>query len=153
MDHYLIAAAAIYLSVIAMKAYRERRIPNSWLFVGTIFFALVIGFWSEEIRSPIYYFDGDWTSHNRLFSLGVDMMLAQAAGAFAIALLALLSQGAIGGGDAKLAATAGVIVGFNALLTALVIGLRLAALILMATNKTIPFAPFLGAGTIAAFFI
>jgi leader peptidase (prepilin peptidase)/N-methyltransferase len=88
------------------------------------------------------------------------------AGLFASALffLAALALGGMGGGDIKLMATAGLVLGFSKSIAAAVIGLT-TLLVLHAVNtiiqklcgrdarKSYPLAPFLSLGCLAAYFL
>jgi len=81
-----------------------------------------------------------------------------------LGLAALLSKGGMGGGDIKLMAAAGFVLGFRGGMAAMVMGL--AAMLLFYAGcfmvqrlrkrdcpRAFPLAPFLSAGCIAAYFI
>ncbi|MHB1419245.1 MAG: prepilin peptidase, partial [Bacillota bacterium] len=80
------------------------------------------------------------------------------AGGLPLYLVAFLSRGGMGGGDIKLAAVAGIFLGWQGILTGLFLAVIAAGLvggILLLTKKKgrkdhIPFGPFIALGTIAA---
>ena len=76
-------------------------------------------------------------------------------------IMALLKENSIGGGDIKLMGACGFYLGLQAGYVASVLGLILALMIHLAysvigskkTNKSIPLGPYLGAGSIIAYFV
>lgn len=102
MTNFEIATVAVVCVVAALAAafdVRERRIPN-WLTVGGLAAGLVLGG------------VGGWA--------GLGSSAAGAAVAFALA-LPLFLLGALGGGDVKLLAAVGALVGLDELPTALLV--------------------------------
>ena len=144
MDIYLIAAASAILLAFALKDMQRQIIPNKWIMIAAPLAAMASIFWSEALRQPIFYFE----QYDRVFSVAIDALLAQNLEYAFIFLLAKLTRGDIGGGDAKLAMLIGLITGVRMLVPALAIGLAAGALITYAREKPTPLAPFLAASTI-----
>lgn len=94
-----------------------------------------------------------WPPGHLLYALGGFL-----AGGGILFLIAALSRGGMGGGDVKLAAVLGLLLGFRFTLAALFLAFVLgsaAGLLLVATKRAgfkdaVPFGPFLGAGAVTA---
>lgn len=132
------AAYAAFLIAIAVYDVRRHRIPNVAVYPA-IAVALVVAF----VRP-----DGAWWSF---------LLAGLAATAFFIALGAI-SPGAMGGGDAKLAALIGLFAGWPGVLVAVfvafavgaAVGLLLIALGRLGRREPLPFAPALAVGAVTA---
>lgn len=137
------------LLVISMIDLRHMEIPN-----GLVVFGLVIGL--AQLAASVFtpYF-GAWHSYViGLFAGAVPLLLIALIGAL------VLKRDAMGGGDVKLMAFAGLIIGWQLTITAYVIGIftgALAGVALMALGKrkrtdAIPFGPFLSLGVVLSLF-
>jgi prepilin signal peptidase PulO-like enzyme (type II secretory pathway) len=132
------AGYAAFLVAIAVYDVRRQRIPNFAIYPA-IAVALLVAF----IRP-----DGAWWSF---------VLAGLAAAAFFIALSAL-SDGAMGGGDVKLAALIGLVAGWPGVLVAVfvafavgaAVGLLLIALGRLGRREPLPFAPALAVGAATA---
>jgi prepilin signal peptidase PulO-like enzyme (type II secretory pathway) len=132
------AGYAAFLTAIAVYDVRRRRIPNVAVYPA-ISVALVVAF----IRP-----DGPWWSF---------VLAGVSAAAFFIALSAI-SQGAMGGGDIKLAALIGLVAGWPGVLVAVfvafavgaTVGVLLIRLGRLGRRDPMPFAPALAVGAATA---
>lgn len=132
------AGYATFLITIAVYDVRRRRIPNAAVYPA-IAVALVVAL----IRP-----DGPWWSF---------LLAGLAAGGFFIA-LSDVSQGAMGGGDVKLAVLIGLAAGWPGVLVAVFVGFAVGAgvgLLLIALGRlgrrdSLPFAPALAVGAATA---
>lgn len=143
------AALLSILVVAALIDWRHMEIPN-----GLIIAILVLGV--IQLAASIFTgLFGSWTSYViGLFAGGLPLLL--------IALLCrlILKKEAFGGGDVKLMAVAGLVIGWKLVITSYVIGIITGAIfgvILLATGKKkrgdeIPFGPFLSLGIAASVF-
>ena len=144
------AALAALLVVITLIDYRHMIIPNGLVIAG-----LVVG--TAQLAASIFtkgIFEG-WT----VYAIG---FLAGGLPLFIIAAFCtyVLKKDAIGGGDIKLMAFAGLILGWKLIIPAYFIGIvvgAVASIILMATGKKkrgdeIPFGPFLCLGIAVSMF-
>jgi leader peptidase (prepilin peptidase)/N-methyltransferase len=143
------AALVSLLIAIAFVDYKHMIIPNGFVIAG-----LIIGI----IKLAVSIFTdafGSWT----LYAIGF------AAGALPLLLVMLfcaliLKKEAVGGGDIKLMAFAGLILGWQLVIPAYLIGIitgAVAGLVLMAAGKKqrgdeIPFGPFLCFGILVSVF-
>jgi prepilin signal peptidase PulO-like enzyme (type II secretory pathway) len=132
------AGYAAFLIAIAVYDVRRQRIPNV-----AVYPALAIALVVALIRP-----DGTWWSF---------LIAGLSAAAFFIALGAI-SPGAMGGGDAKLAALIGLVAGWPGVLVAVfvafavgaAVGLLLIALGRLGRREPLPFAPALAVGAATA---
>jgi prepilin signal peptidase PulO-like enzyme (type II secretory pathway) len=132
------AGYAAFLIAIAVYDVRRQRIPNVAVYPALVA-ALVVAF----VRP-----DGAWWSF---------LLAGLSAAAFFIALGAI-SPGAMGGGDAKLAALIGLMAGWPGVLVAVfvafavgaAVGLLLIALGRLGRREPLPFAPALAVGAATA---
>jgi len=132
------AGYAAFLVAIAVHDVRRRRIPNVAVYPA-IAVALLVVF----IRP-----DGAWWSF---------LFAGFTAASFFIA-IGVISPGAMGGGDAKLAALIGLVVGWPGVLVAIfvafavgaAVGLLLIALGRLGRGEPLPFAPALAVGAATA---
>jgi prepilin signal peptidase PulO-like enzyme (type II secretory pathway) len=132
------AGYAAFLIAIAVYDVRRQRIPNVAVYPA-LAVALVVAF----IRP-----DGTWWSF---------LLAGLTAAAFFIAIGAI-SPGAMGGGDAKLAALIGLVAGWPGVLVAVfvafavgaAVGLLLIALGRLGRREPLPFAPALAVGAATA---
>lgn len=129
------------LLVVTMIDYQYQIIPN-----GIVVFLLVVGFIHMFVMffvhqtSPIYYFIG-------FFAVSVVLLL-----------IAIVSGGKMGGGDIKLMAVCGFLIGWDRIILALMVGSIIGSLIGIAwivtgfkkRNEPIPFGPFLASGIVVA---
>lgn len=152
------AALVSLLIVIAMIDYRHMIIPNGLVIAGLIVGAgkLTASIFTDAFDAHILTgMPAGWP----LYLVGL------AAGALPLLLIALfcglaLKKEAIGGGDIKLMAFAGLIIGWVLVIPAYLIGIitgALAGAILMAAGKKkrgdeIPFGPFLCFGILVSIF-
>ncbi|WP_368652333.1 A24 family peptidase [Ornithinibacillus sp. 4-3] len=89
-----------------------------------------------------------------------DIFLGSLVGFLMLAFLILLSKGAIGGGDMKLFAVLGILLGTKKIILTFIlaslfgalIGILLIALNRLKRKEAIPFAPFIGLGAIISYF-
>lgn len=137
LDLALTLLALLYFALVALIDLRQRLVLNL-LTYPALLIALLLA-----------------------FSLGREALLSKLLGgvlAFGIFFLtSLLKPGTLGGGDIKLAALVGLLLGFPNLLYALLIGAGLGAFVALAllllkrqaASLTIPYAPFLSAGALA----
>lgn len=148
-DLLIYAALISLLIVIALIDFKHMIIPNGLVIAGLV---LGAGKLAASIFTDIF---GSWT----LYAIGF------AAGALPLLLIALfcawvLKKEAIGGGDIKLMAFAGLIIGWQLIIPAYLIGIvtgALAGVVLIATGKKqrsdeIPFGPFLCFGILISVF-
>ena len=137
------------LIVISAIDLKTMEIPNGLIIAGFIVGAIQL---IVTVFTGIF---GDWTSYVfGLFAGGLPLLL--------IALIAgfLLRKEAIGGGDVKLMAFCGFIIGWKLVIPAYLIGIVLGAVIsvmLMALGRKkrgdeIPFGPFLSLGVVFSVF-
>jgi prepilin signal peptidase PulO-like enzyme (type II secretory pathway) len=134
----VLAGYALFLAAVAIYDARQRRIPNVLVYP-----ALGVGLVLAFVRP-----DGPWWS---FLSAGL------VAGGLLV-VLALLSPGGMGMGDAKLAAAIGLMTGWPGVLVALFAGFACGAtvgLLLIATGRLkrrdpMPFGPSLAAGALFA---
>jgi prepilin signal peptidase PulO-like enzyme (type II secretory pathway) len=134
----LVVGYAAFLIGISVYDVRRHRIPNVAVYPA-ILVALVVAF----VRP-----DGAWWS----------FLLSGFGAAVFFILLGALGGGAMGGGDAKLAALIGLVAGFPAVLIALFVAFALgsvAGLLLIAIGRLgrrdpLPFAPALAVGAATA---
>ena len=125
---------AAFLTAIAVYDVRRRRIPNV-----AVYPAIAIGLVVAFVRP-----DGPWWSY---------LLAGLSAAAFFI-VLAAVSNGGMGGGDAKLAALIGLAAGWPGVLVAVFVafavgataGLLLIALGRLDRRAPLPFAPALAVG-------
>jgi len=149
-DFLIYAVLVSLLIVIALIDYRHMIIPN-----GPVIFGLVLG--GIKLVVSIFFpaIFGSWT----LYAIGF------AAGGLPLLLIALfglwvLKKEAIGGGDIKLMAFAGLVIGWKLVIPAYLIGIitgAVAGIVLMATGKKergdeIPFGPYLCFGVLTSVF-
>lgn len=138
------------LIVISFIDYRRMIIPN-----GLVIALLIIGVvqLAATIITGVF---GDWLDYViGFFAGGVPLLLIMLFCTY------LLKKDAFGGGDLKLMAAAGLIIGWRLIITSYTIGIILGAIagvILLATGKKkrgdqIPFGPFLSIGIAASVFI
>ncbi|MGE4282259.1 MAG: A24 family peptidase [Clostridia bacterium] len=126
------------LVVISFIDFEIQIIPN-----GIILLMLVIGLMMPHFNRNITY---------------MDAVLGFFAASVPLLLTAILSKGGMGGGDIKLMAVAGLFLGWNQILLALVIGAVIGSVIGIALillkriqrRDMIPFGPFLAAGIFIA---
>lgn len=148
-DLLIYAALISLLAIIALIDYKHMIIPNGLVVAGLV---LGAGKLAASIFTDLF---GSWT----LYAIGF------AAGALPLLLIALfcawvLKKEAIGGGDIKLMAFAGLVIGWQLIIPAYLIGIitgALAGVVLMATGKKkrgdeIPFGPFLCVGILVSVF-
>ena len=148
-DLLIYAALVSLLIVIALIDFKHMIIPNGLVVAGLV---LGAGKLALSIFTDLF---GSWT----LYAIGF------AAGALPLLLIALfcawvLKKEAIGGGDIKLMAFAGLVIGWQLVIPAYLIGIiigALAGVLLMATGKKkrgdeIPFGPFLCLGILVSVF-
>lgn len=132
------AAYATFLVAIAVYDVRWQRIPNAAVYPA-LAIALVVAF-----ARP----DGAWWSY---------LLAGLVAAAWFIA-IGTISPGAMGGGDAKLAALIGLVAGWPSVLVAIfvafavgaAIGLMLIVLGRLERREPLPFAPALAVGAATA---
>jgi prepilin signal peptidase PulO-like enzyme (type II secretory pathway) len=132
------AGYAAFLVAIAVYDVRRQRIPNVAVYPA-IGVALVVAF----IRP-----DGAWWSFLVAGFLAAALFIA----------LGIISPGAMGGGDVKLAALIGLVAGWPGVLVAVfvafavgaVAGLLLIALGRLGRREPLPFAPALAVGAVTA---
>ncbi len=132
------AGYAAFLVAIAVYDVRRQRIPNLAVYPA-IGVALLVAF----IRP-----DGEWWS----------FVLAGLAAAGFFVVLAVVSKGAMGGGDIKLAALIGLVAGWPGVLVAVfvafavgaAVGLLLIGLGRLGRRDSLPFAPALAVGAATA---
>jgi leader peptidase (prepilin peptidase)/N-methyltransferase len=148
-DLLIYAALVALLIVIALIDYKHMMIPNGLIIAG-----LAVG--AAKLAASIFtQIFGSWT----LYVIGF------AAGALPLLLILLfcawvLKKEEIGGGDIKLMAFTGLVIGWQLVIPAYLIGIVVGALvgvILMATGKKkrgdeIPFGPFLCFGILISVF-
>ena len=148
-DLLIYAALVSLLIVIALIDVKHMLIPNGLVIAG-----LIVG--AAKLIATIFTgVFGSWT----LYAIGF------AAGGLPLLLIALfcaflLKKEAIGGGDIKLMAFAGLVIGWQLIIPAYLIGVitgALAGVILMATGKKkrgdeIPFGPYLCLGILISVF-
>ena len=143
------AALTSLLIVISMIDYKHMMIPNGLIIAG-----LVVG--AAKLIATIFtgHF-GNWATYViGFFAGGLPLLLIAMFCAF------VLKKEAIGGGDIKLMAMAGLIVGWRLIAVAYLIGIIAGALIsviLLATKikqrgDEIPFGPFLSLGILVSIF-
>jgi Type II secretory pathway, prepilin signal peptidase PulO and related peptidases len=148
-DLLIYAALVSLLIVVTMIDIKHMMIPNGLIIAGLI---LGVGKLTASVFTGIF---GSWT----LYAIGF------AAGALPLLLIALfcayvLKKEAIGGGDIKLMAFAGLVIGWKLVIPAYLIGVTAGALIgiaLMASGKKkrgdeIPFGPSLCFGVLVSVF-
>ena len=148
-DLLVYAALASLLIVIALIDFKHMIIPNGLVIAGLV---LGAGKLAASIFTDLF---GNWT----IYAIGF------AAGALPLLLIALfcawiLKKEAIGGGDIKLMAFAGFIIGWQLVIPAYLIGIiggALISVVLMASGKKkrgdeIPFGPFLCFGILVSVF-
>ena len=132
------------LVVLAVYDWLHKELPNKvmWILIGLTFAQLlVLAVWTQSPQM-----------------LGLNLMAGLLVGLFFYALFAFSKGRWMGGGDVKLAFLMGLLLGGRNVLVALFVGFNSAALFSvfsMAAKKlsrkdTIPFGPFLIAGTIIA---
>ena len=134
----LVVGYAAFLIGIALYDVRRHRIPNV-----AVYPAIIVALGVAFVRP-----DGPWWS----------FVLAGLGAAAFFVVLGSASGGAMGGGDAKLAALIGLVAGFPAVLVALFVAFALGAiagLLLMALGRLgrrdpLPFAPALAVGAATA---
>ncbi len=149
-DLLIYAALVSLLIVIALIDYRHMIISNGLVIAGLVLGGIKL---AVSIFLPAVF--GGWT----LYAIGF------AAGGLPLLLIALFSvwvlkKEAIGGGDIKLMAFVGLVIGWKLVIPAYLIGIvtgALAGVILMATGKKergdeIPFGPFLCFGVLTSVF-
>jgi leader peptidase (prepilin peptidase) / N-methyltransferase len=151
LDYRIIVFAALIaiLIVISFIDFRHMIIPD-----GLVIAVLIIGL----IQLGITVFTG-------VFGNWLDYVIGFFAGGVPLFLIALfctylLKKEAFGGGDVKLMAAAGLVIGWKLTITSYLIGIILGAfvgVILLATGKKkrgdqIPFGPFLSIGIAASVF-
>ncbi|MEO8437103.1 MAG: A24 family peptidase [Chloroflexota bacterium] len=132
------AAYATFLIGISVYDVRRRRIPNTAIYPA-VAIALVVSF----LRP-----DGPWWS----------FVLAGISAAAFFVVLSSVSNGAMGGGDIKLAALIGLVAGWPGVLVAVFVAFAVGAaagLVLMALGRLgrrepLPFAPALAVGAATA---
>lgn len=137
------------LVVISMIDIRHMEIPNGLVIAG-----LVVG--TAQLAASVFtpYF-GAWPSYViGFFAGGLPLLL------IALFCAYVLKKEAMGGGDIKLMAFAGLIIGWKLVITSYLIGVVAGALfgvLLMASGRkkrsdAIPFGPFLSLGVMASVF-
>jgi leader peptidase (prepilin peptidase)/N-methyltransferase len=143
------AALAALLIVISMIDLRHMIIPN-----GLIISGLVVG--AANLLMAIFTpHVGSWTDYAiGFFAGGLPL--------FIISLFCtyLLKKEAVGGGDIKLMAMAGLIIGWKLIATAYLVGIILGAVIsviliaarVKSRGDEIPFGPFLSLGILISIF-
>ncbi len=143
------AALVSILIVVSLIDWRHMEIPN-----GLIIALLFVG--AAQLAATIFTgVFGSWTSY----------VIGMLAGGLPLLLIALLCQfilkkEAFGGGDVKLMAAAGLVIGWKLVITSYVIGIITGAVfgvILLSTGRktrkdAMPFGPFLALGTTASVF-
>ena len=143
------AALTALLIVISMIDLKHMMIPDGLIIAG-----LVVGAAKLIATIPTGYF-GSWIDYViGFFAGGLPLLLIAAFCAY------VLKKEAIGGGDIKLMAMAGLITGWKLIAVAYLIGIvagALISIILMATKikkhgDEIPFGPFLSLGIIISIF-
>lgn len=134
-----IALCCIFFILVAIIDIRRKQVLNIMVYPGMA--AAIIRILVTPLLNPAAYFAGG------LFGFGLFLLAA------------ILRPGELGGGDVKLAALIGLVVGFPGVIWALGLGILAgglvsAILILILKNKKtiIPYAPFLSAGAIVALF-
>jgi leader peptidase (prepilin peptidase)/N-methyltransferase len=150
-DFLIYAALVSLLIVIALIDFKHMIIPNGLVIAG-----LVLG--GVKLALSVFFPDifGGWP----LYAIGF------AAGGLPLLLIALfclwvLKKEALGGGDIKLMAFAGLVIGWKLIIPAYLIGVvtgAVAGIILMAVGKKkrgdeIPFGPFLCFGVLVSVFV
>jgi len=145
-DFLIYAALVSLLIVIALIDYKHMIIPNGPIIVG-----LVLG--GIKLVLSIFFPDifGSWPLYAIGFAAGGAPLLL-----VALFCLWVLKKEAIGGGDIKLMAFVGLVIGWKLIIPAYLIGIitgAVAGIILMATGKKkrgdeIPFGPFLCFGVL-----
>ncbi len=145
----IFAALAALLIVISLIDLRHMIIPNGLIITG-----LVVG--AANLLMAIFTpYVGSWANYViGFFAGGLPLLL------IALFCTYLLKKEAIGGGDIKLMAMSGLIIGWKLIATAYLIGIILGAvisLILIAARiksrgDEIPFGPFLSLGILISIF-
>lgn len=159
--------AAVVLLTASLFSYFGRRFSPSWELVSIAltcsFFFLValIDLKYRLVLDVLVYPAAAVTLLLHSLPSGTGLLWPLLGGAIGLSmflLAALLRPGGLGGGDVKLAALIGLVVGFPLVLWALAVGILtggITALILLLAPRWklqshIPYAPFLCAGTIVA---
>ncbi len=148
-DLLIYAALVSLLIVIALIDFKHMMIPNGLIIAGLI---LGAGKLAASVFTNIF---GSWT----LYAIGF------VAGGLPLLLIALicawvLKKEALGGGDIKLMAFAGLVIGWKLIIPAYLIGVvsgAITGIVLMASGKKkrgdeIPFGPFLCFGVMISVF-
>ena len=126
---------------------REKRVPNS--LVGTLLAAWIL------IMVPQLFYQTQ-TAIALMISGGIGFLLA----GIIFLVVYLISRGGLGGGDVKLMAVAGLYLGFNGVMPAMLYGSMLAAIVTltlvllkkMGRKDTFPLVPFLYVGMLLTMF-
>jgi leader peptidase (prepilin peptidase)/N-methyltransferase len=145
-DMFFITLAAVILIIIAGIDLRTMLIPN-----GTVLTLLVLGVVYSGIR---VLFPGVTAFPLKWF----EPLIGFVAASLPLFLVAVISKGGMGGGDIKLMAAAGVLLGWKGAFVAMlagsvagaVISLFLIILRIKGRKDMIPFGPFLCAGILFA---
>lgn len=133
IDTVLMMALFSVLLVVFMIDYKTLTIPN-----GLVIFIGVLG-----VVNTFYHRD-EWITY----------VIGFFAASLVLLLIAIITKGKMGGGDIKLMAVAGLVIGWQNILLALfigsifgaIIGLTLIALKVMDRKEMIPFGPYLCVG-------
>jgi leader peptidase (prepilin peptidase)/N-methyltransferase len=143
------AALVSILIVVALIDWRHMEIPN-----GLVIALLVLG--AVQLAATIFTgVFGNWTSYViGMFAGGLPLLL------IALICQLMLKKEAFGGGDVKLMAAAGLVIGWKLVITSYAIGIISGAvfgviLLLTGSKKredAMPFGPFLALGITASVF-
>ena len=148
-DLLVYAALVSLLIVISMIDLKYLMIPNGLIIAGLVVGAVKL---ILAIFTPLF---GYWLDYViGFFAGGLPLLL------IAMFCMYILKKEAVGGGDVKLMAFAGLVIGWKLTIAAYIIGIFLGAVIgivLMAGKRKsrkdeIPFGPFLSAGIIISIF-
>ncbi len=155
----VVAMVALFAVVVAWYAGNPLRVAIGWSYTLFLLTVLVIDF---EHRRVLNVMLGPALPIILLISAGTGMpgvvssLLGGLAGFGLFVLIALISRGAMGAGDVKLAGVIGLMTGFPAVLQALLLGIMIggaAALLLLLVKRTglkshMAYAPYMVIGAL-----